>query len=532
MQNNGRPNTDTPTTEKHDGAAKPQPQHDDKSVPIQTTTNNNNNHLELILQELRNVSSDVSSLKRKHDSLEKKVAKSLTVKKPSPTSSVTTDVDKRPSSQSMVQQPPPKRPKHSDNHQRSTRINTQSQTSHSRKQPSHRLHANDQQRDMQTDTQTSHQTHQHDQHNNTQHVQFQQAVAQATIQPNTNYQPANSTTAVTATPTGMSVNNTSSVTSSQGSNNPWDSFINPFMPPEIKATQLKKIEDGEFIDFADLLPENQATSIDASHDDDRPGIGVEKSSGYLKQKDSKSRKVKVNTFQRWSTAWVAFSQAHLHYHPEDYYELFSYHASFVEFVGDYKFAACFAYDRDFRLNIANQRNVVNRKHFWSTPNEKLRTRHLSNNGLTKCSYCKGSGHFESGCTHKQKDESETLPAQLAAALTMTKSQLMQQQQPSRGASSHPHQQTWSNNNSNNNNNNNNNYNNNNNFRPPRNSQPTGGRIPPAQKPCWYFQAGRNCRKPPCQFLHTCEKCGSPQHGGNVCDRHTSTNFIPLSGPQG
>ena len=88
MQNNGRPNTDTPTTENHDGATKPRPQHDDKPVPIQTTTNNNNNHLELILQELRNVSGDVSSLKRKHDSLEKKVAKSLTVKKPSPKISI------------------------------------------------------------------------------------------------------------------------------------------------------------------------------------------------------------------------------------------------------------------------------------------------------------------------------------------------------------------------------------------------------------------------------------------------------------
>ena len=44
---------------------------------------------------------------------------------------------------------------------------------------------------------------------------------------------------------------------------PWNAFRNPFVPPSIKETVVKKIESRQFVDFIDLLPENQVTSIDS-----------------------------------------------------------------------------------------------------------------------------------------------------------------------------------------------------------------------------------------------------------------------------
>ena len=464
-----------------------------------------NEQFALILQEMRNVRSEVTSLKSKHDSLEKRVSKSLTKNPSSSTAS-----RKRPptnTSTNRDRQPPQKVSK-PDHQQRSVRITTDTpaQTAYTRSPPPTSPTISVNQHATPPDSQLQHPA-QND-------LLLQQAIAQSLNDPGISAQPP--TQGDSLATTGMSVQSPSFTSPA---NDPWDSWINPFMPPSIKDTQLKKIEEGQFVDFIDLLPENQIASIEGSQDNG-PGIDVEKPSGYLKQKDNKARKVRVNTFQRWSTAWCIFSQAHLHYHPRDYYELFTYHATFVEFISEYKFEACFNYDRDFRLSIANQRNVdpKRRKAFWSVPSEKIRNRYLNNhNSLTKCEYCKGPGHYISNCSQKQKDESKTLPAQLAAALSMTKTQLVQhEQQASQQTSSQASQQTWTNNN--------------NSFRAPKNNQSSGGRIPASKKPCWRFQI-KPCHKPPCQFLHACENCGDTKHGSSTCYQTTSTNFIPLMGPQ-
>ena len=299
--------------------------------------------------------------------------------------------------------------------------------------------------------------------------------------------------------------------------NSWDAFQNPFVPPSINETHLKKIEDGKFIDFIDLLPDNQAS--DAEMTSDRPAMDIDRSTGIVRYKENKNRKLKVNTFQRWSTAWCTFFQAHLHYHPQDYYNLSAYHALFVQHINQYKYEACFKYDRDFRITIANQRNMdpTRQTCHWTVVNELLRIRHLNNNPLIPCTFCLNPGHDVKSCRAKNAEEADktlniTAVLQQATQQQTTSTQNFRQQQQNSG---------YNQNFRSNNNNNNSNF---------RNSNQNNGRpnnIPPSQKHCNRFSENRYCDKSRCQFLHACQSCGSTQHGRDACKNHTSTNFIPL-----
>ena len=73
--------------------------------------------------------------------------------------------------------------------------------------------------------------------------------------------------------------------------NPWASFVNPFTPPPLAQAQLKKIENREFVDFGDLLPENQAANMSTIFD--RPVIEID-SNGVLTHKDNKAKRAKIN----------------------------------------------------------------------------------------------------------------------------------------------------------------------------------------------------------------------------------------------
>ena len=295
---------------------------------------------------------------------------------------------------------------------------------------------------------------------------------------------------------------------------PWASFRNPFTPPALKESELKKIEERKFVDFSDLLPENQATDI--SLHSDRPVIDIDESTGVLTHKDHRLKKARVTSFHRWSTAWCLFSQAHLHYHPYDYFELFKYHAIMVQHVNKYKFEACFKYDRDFRLTIQSERNMppLEKTCHWSRESEDLRNKHLINNPLPICEKCKTPGHSEKTCRVKTKDTDNTnsIASVLSQQILPYAQQLGQQYH---SAPTTTTNQPWKPNNHN--------------FRPSQQNNPSRGKTPPNKKYCWRYAQGTPCSKPPCMFLHSCEFCGE-KHGSQFCNQNSSTNFIPLSGP--
>ena len=195
------------------------------------------------------------------------------------------------------------------------------------------------------------------------------------------------------------------------------------------------------------------------------------------------KKVKVDNLRRWMAAWNNFMQAYLHYHPESFFDLFRYQKIFCQLASRYKFEACFLYDRDLRISIANQISLApeQRTAHWGEVNEEMRNLYLQDNLLPACYYCKAPGHFSNSCPEKTKEQNPNSENNV----------------PYTQISSIQH-------------NNSSNYN----------------RRPPAQVPCRRYNHSGFCAKPPCQFAHICNKCNNKGHPGIRCFSTSSSNFLP------
>ena len=253
-------------------------------------------------------------------------------------------------------------------------------------------------------------------------------------------------------------------------------------------------------------------------------------------KDHRARKVKINSFHRWSTAWCIFAQAHLYYHPEDFYLLFCYHTLMVQHVSQYKFEACHKYDNAFRLIVQNERHLPWDKKtcYWTHEADHLRNKYLFNNPLPTCDHCKTPGHTVSQCKSKKHSDNSQNNTLFSTQPVPLMSQQFNQPPPSFSSSQQwrqprnpysfraPHyasnntqQQQFT-------------------FRAPNTNNNQRNSIPPNQKPCRRFNLGEDCYKPPCMFLHACKYCWATDHGISKPCPHlsgaSSTAFIPSSGP--
>ena len=175
--------------------------------------------------------------------------------------------------------------------------------------------------------------------------------------------------------------------------------MNPFIPPPIKHTLLKKIEKREYIDFEELLP--TATSINKQFNNSSTYIDIDEQSSALtfRQKDKKGKIINLSV---WMSAWNIFIQTYLHFRPDMYHKLFMYQKIFCRLVCKYKFEACYNYDKDVRLLLASQvsLNPSQRSATWDNLHQELSNIHLQDNLLPSCFTCKTTGHFASMCPHK------------------------------------------------------------------------------------------------------------------------------------
>ena len=70
------------------------------------------------------------------------------------------------------------------------------------------------------------------------------------------------------------------------------------------------------MDFQDIHPDNQVASV--SNSSLTQTIQIDQQSGLLSHKKEAVKKVIINSYRRWSSCWMTFAQAHLHFHPQDY----------------------------------------------------------------------------------------------------------------------------------------------------------------------------------------------------------------------
>ena len=303
-----------------------------------------------------------------------------------------------------------------------------------------------------------------------------------------------------------------------------NNFSNPFLPPSIKVSILKKIFRKEFVDFEELLPGNQTSSALAKHES---CISIDKRSHTLKFDKDKVKNEKVDSFAKWMLAWNSFLQAHLHYHPEDYFLLFSYQKLFSQLVNKYRFDACASYDRYFRLSMANQQSLSAdlRSVSWGSICEEYRAMYLIDNPLPHCFTCKSKGHFAQNCPDKKtsQNESGTTPTLTLGSQNSFRRSRTQSFATSSGFQQQPQQQ----------------FQQQQQIRFPQfNAQPQQQQQQPVQqqqqqqraqvKPCFRFNGTGQCAKPPCQFLHICSICFRDTHPAKDCYSQSSSQFRPGS----
>ena len=118
-----------------------------------------------------------------------------------------------------------------------------------------------------------------------------------------------------------------------------NTLLNPFVPPAIKSTILKKIEKMEYIELEDLAPaaafankKHLQSSATAYCDSDMQT--------YILTLKEKVKKGIITNLAEWMRAWNIYAQAFLHFKPEMFAKLFKYQKTFVEKTCKYRFDAC------------------------------------------------------------------------------------------------------------------------------------------------------------------------------------------------
>ena len=167
---------------------------------------------------------------------------------------------------------------------------------------------------------------------------------------------------------------------------PRNELENPFTLPPLNSEVLKRIENLEYIEFDQLLPEN------------------------YKKRDS------ICDFSRWQFAWNRYMQATLHYHIRLFHDLFCYQQIISVVATQHTFHACYAYDQDFRSLIASQMMTNESKKRttakWSEIHELLYSKHFSADTLfPPCAKCHIVGHRADSC---QSSTSENLTSQVTS----------------------------------------------------------------------------------------------------------------------
>ena len=293
--------------------------------------------------------------------------------------------------------------------------------------------------------------------------------------------------------------------------------------PPIKKDLLKKIKKREFCCFDLLKPKKLYLK---SQEEQQGGEKVDLRFDEKKQKlqVSKRKLDCVQNFAEWMEVWNLFTQAHLHFFPEDTESLFAYQKSITRFSSRYTFEAVYSYDIDFRNLIAVEKHLPreHRQVRWSKVSDELVHIHLRDNRRPEpmCYKCKEKGHYANKCpfeisgTHRSAPGPPPVPPM--AQPLMGRSVFPPMSSMSGGQRAPQMQQRQrmlpSTNGQNNNNN--------------RNGTRNGG-YNPNNGFCRHYAVNMTCPYGRgCIFKHGCEGCGREGHNLQTCFSHTSTTFRP------
>ena len=126
---------------------------------------------------------------------------------------------------------------------------------------------------------------------------------------------------------------------------------NPYLPAALKIKTIKKIKNGKFVDFTELLPPTPTVgtlckSPNPTYEQNGIGITIDPESQAISFK-SATPKNKIFDFATWTYAWNNFYQTTLHFNPEMHYQLYAYFKLITECARKFKFINVLAYDHKY-----------------------------------------------------------------------------------------------------------------------------------------------------------------------------------------
>jgi hypothetical protein len=297
------------------------------------------------------------------------------------------------------------------------------------------------------------------------------------------------------------------VTSGMNNNNSFPS-TNPFLPPPLKIKLLKNIEKMEYVDFDDLLPSHPSLTH-GGNEQFLAFVDAEKSTTTTTSLSfmQKDKKQKINNISSWMMAWNNFMQASLHYNPSLFYQLFCYQKNMVRLFSKYKFENCYLYDKDFRMLMASQVSVdpTLRSAKWDSLHQELLHMHFQQDTLLpSCFHCKATGHFASYCPSKNKNNFHDQMLRNNQNEFRNASNISRLPNATFNTTYPPNDTTKQ-----------------------RPSGAVSNQLNQGIRTCNRFNKGIFCAKPPCSYLHVCNKCHQG-HPGTQCNSVTSSHFMPPS----
>ena len=283
--------------------------------------------------------------------------------------------------------------------------------------------------------------------------------------------------------------------------------INPFVPPPIKMSILKKIEKMEFVEFEELIS-NRPSASKGRQDKELCLVMDDEcvnDQGNALRLRTKSNSGVIVTFANWVSAWNRFMEATLSYKPNLFHDLFSYQKIVTNIANKHRFDAVYMYDKEFRLQMASQASLKpeQRSVRWRVQNTELSNIHLPPSTLLSgCNLCKSIGHLAYSCPFKSNTIAD---GKIATAAQSTARFRNADYQSSPEGSCIPTTPSWS-----------------------TSSKHQQHQQQQQQKfrqsyTCKRYNRGDACVKPPCKFLHVCDVCGQ-NHPARKCT--TNSSFIP------
>ena len=148
--------------------------------------------------------------------------------------------------------------------------------------------------------------------------------------------------------------------------------------PPVPGKLIKKIESGQFIELAELLPDR--LGFTAASDDDGP-------------KASKSKNKPIASIIEWIQCFGTYTAVLSKSQPHRVADLLGYQTlilqAYMEFRGD----RWLGYDRTFRLKAATQKDLK-----WATIDATLWSLAFSTQGADRCQHCFSLHHKSSECS--------------------------------------------------------------------------------------------------------------------------------------